>query len=306
MIDALKKKKFNKKIKEHSLLFKRTKLQKVIFVIVFIIFCIYALSLIFPFVWVFLMSLKDGLEYDIDIALGRAFALPDKPLFINYVQAFKELSYRNTTFFGMFFNSIWYTAFTTFNGVFASCITGYCLAKYRFKGRGILYGIAIFSLTIPTIGTTAAMFKLVYSMGIYNSPLFAILTTFGGFGFNFLVMYGFFQNVSWSYAEAVFVDGGGHFTVFFKVMLPQARAPITTLCIISGIANWNNYEVPILYLPSFPNIASGLYYVEDILTRGFMPIYYAALIIAVVPVLIIFSAFSDIIMKNFTMGGLKG
>ena len=120
------------------------------------------------------------------------------------------------------------------------------------------------------------------------------------------MLYAFFKSVPWSYAEAVFIDGGNHFTVFFRIMLPLAMPMVTTLFILSAIAGWNDYTTPMLYFPSFPNVAMGLYMVSQTLTRGDMSTYYAALVITTVPVVALFAGFSDKIMKNYSIGGLKG
>lgn len=295
-----------KRKNQDSTLNKRSLGEKIVIGIVFVIFFLYAASLIYPFIWLIINSLKDGLEYEIHLMAKTPFELPATPLFSNYIKAFTAFEYNDTNFYGMFFNSIWYVGISTFNGVFASCLTGYCVSKYKFRLRGVLYGIAIFSMTIPILGTTAATFKLVSALNIYDSPLYVVLTTFGGFGFNFLIMYGFFQNISWSYAEAVFIDGGGHFTVFFKIMLPQAIAPITTLCLKTAIEHWNAYEAPILFIPHFPTVSSGLYFIEKSLSRDSMPLYYAALFLAALPVLTVFVTFSNKIMQNVSVGGLKG
>ena len=120
-------------------------------------------------------------------------------------------------------------------------------------------------------------------------------------------MYGFFSNISWSYAEAVFLDGGGHFTAFFKIMLPQAKACILTLCIVAFIGNWNDYMTSLLFLPSYPTVASGLYLItRDAARDNQVPLSFAALVVSVVPVVVVFACFSDTIMKNFSVGGLKG
>ncbi|MBQ2987338.1 MAG: carbohydrate ABC transporter permease [Tyzzerella sp.] len=289
-----------------GLLFKRTKQEKLIFAFFFLLFAIYACVLIFPFIWLFLSSLKGGIEYELDNALKQAFALPDVAQFKNYFDAYSKLQYDGTNLWGMTFNSIWYTAVVTLEGVFFSSVTGYCLSKYNFKLKNLIYTIAVFSMTIPIVGTLGASFKLAADLHIYDSPLQPILSCAGGFGFNFLIMYGFFKNISWNYAEAVFVDGGSHFTAFFRVMLPLAKTPMMTLGIMSAINCWNDYTSVILFLPSYPTIAAGLYYVERELTRGYMPIYFAALFVSMLPIIIIFACFSDKIMKNFTMGGLKG
>lgn len=289
-----------------EILNKRSAFEKVLYSFVFVIFLIYALSLMYPFLWLLQSALKEGIEYELDRMTQRAFSFPDNWLFGNFILAFSKMNYRNTSFIGMLFNSIWFTLTRGGVNVFVSSITGYCLSKFRFKGREIIYALAIFSMTIPIIGNLGASFKLISELNLYDTPIFAPISGLGGFGFNFLIMYGFFSNVSWNYAEAVFVDGGGQFTSFFRIMLPQARAPMLTLMVLASIGNWNDYLTPILYLPNYPTVASGLYYIESDLTRGFMPIYFSALIIAIIPVVILFTILSDTIMNNFTMGGLKG
>ena len=163
-------------------------------------------------------------------------------------------------------------------------------------------------MTIPVIGTTAAMLKMLNFVGVYNTPLLPVFIGFSGFGFNYLVLRGFFSNLSWSYAESVFVDGGGDLTVFFKIMLPQAFPCLLTLFLMSFITTWNDYQTLLLYMPDYPSLSSGLYLVERSLTRDPLgyPTYYAGLVISIIPIIVIFSIFSDTIMANFTVGGLKG
>lgn len=298
--------------KENSILDKRSRGEKVLFGIVFVLFMVYCATLLFPFLYLLVNSFKGGLEYINDLNNGTSMALPDKWMFKNYISAFSEMAMVDSMgnevhLYTMFFNSIWYSVVSVFCGVAASALTSYCLAKYRFRLRGFFYGIAIFSLTIPIVGSTGASFKLVTALGIYNTPLYPILANFSGFGFNFLVLYGFFSNLSWSYAEAVFIDGGGHGTVFFKIMLPQAWPAMLTLAIMAFITSWNDYMTVLLYIPDFPTLASGIYRIQLSLTRGGnYPIYFAGLLVSVVPVIILFSCFSNVIMKNFTVGGLKG
>ena len=300
-------KRVHKKEDESAILRKRSPREKVLFGVVFGLFVLYALSLIFPFLYMFVNSLKDPYEYLLE---SSHLAMPQDWLFSNYWKAFTEMKIENSAgeaiyFPVMFLNSVWFSALCTASGVFASALTAYCVAKYRFKLRGILYGVAIFSMTIPIVGNTGSFFKLIYQLGLYNSPLYPVVTAFGGFGFNFLVLYGFFRSI---YAEATFIDGGGHFTVFFRVMLPQAWPALLTLGIMSFIGAWNDYMTMILYMPDFPTLASGLYVIESSLKRGdggSYPVYYAALLIACVPIMAIFAGFSNVIMSNFTIGGLK-
>lgn len=301
-----------KRQREDSVLTKRSKGEKILFGIVFVIFFLYAATLVLPFVFMFISSFKDSLEYIDDMVAGTSMSLPDKWLYKNYVHAFTEMkisdSLGNDIYLPqMFLNSIVYTALTIFASVTSSALTGYCLAKYRFKLRGLLYGAAIFSMTIPIIGTSGASLKLAHTLGTYNTIWYTLFPSFAGFGFNFLILYGYFSNLPWNYAEAVFVDGGGHGTVFFKIMLPQAWPALLTLSIMSFISSWNNYLTPLMYMPDYPTLASGIYRIELTFTRGGdYPAYFAGLLVATVPVIVIYACFSDIIMKNFTVGGLKG
>lgn len=291
---------------EGAMLYKRTKGEKVVFIIAFILFVLYAVVMIFPFIWLFYSSFKTSNQYWNDLMNLQPMALPEQWRFMNYADAFTQLSYDGTNLFGMFFNSIWYTAVVVIEGVFFSSCTGYCLSKYEFKERGLIYFIAIFSMTIPVVGTLPASFKLSADLGIFNTPLQPIVSCAGGFGFNFLIMYAFFKNMPWSYAEAVFIDGGNDFVAFFQVMLPMAQAPIITLSIISAISCWNDYTSIILFMPSYPTIASGLYYVHLNLFDIYPTVYYAALFLSMIPVLVVFSIFSEQIMQNMSVGGLKG
>ncbi len=293
---------------EAAILYQRSKGEKVLYAIVFIIFLAYAVSLLFPLFWLLVNSLQDRTIYELNQMYGEGFAFPTSLHWENYSYAFTQLSYNGANIFMMFFNSIWYTLAWVLGGVLMSAFTGYALAKYRFKARGLMYGAIIFTMTVPTVGTTGAMFNLVYNvLHLYDSPLYVILKHLCGTGLNFLVMYGFFKNVSWSYAEAAFMDGAGHARVFFSIMLPMALPATVTLCILSGISAWNEYMDVLMYLPSFPTIASGMYGVSRTLPReGNSPAYFAALVISMIPVLVVFSCFSNVIMKNFAVGGLKG
>lgn len=280
--------------------------QKVVFSVVFVLFAIYALSMIIPFCVLILYSLENNIAYEIN--LGQPFRFPDKLVFDNYIYAFSELEYRGTGFFGMVFNSVWYTAIATVGPLLANTCVGYAVSKYRFKLRNVYYGVLIFCMTVPIIGTTGATMQLYADLRLYNTgPLLQLFTRLGAGGIGFLVIYAFFKNISWEYAEAALIDGAGHFTVFFRIMVPMAIPAMGALALINGIAAWNAYQDVLLYNPDWPTLASGLYGLSRTLPRlGNTPAYYAALVISLIPILVIFCLFSDKIMKNFSVGGLKG
>jgi ABC-type glycerol-3-phosphate transport system permease component len=120
-------------------------------------------------------------------------------------------------------------------------------------------------------------------------------------------MYAFFKSIDWSYAESSFIDGGGHFVTFWLVMFPLAKGPVIALFILSLIGVWNDYLTPMLYLPKMPTVATGIYfYKEQMNYESNIPVYFAGVIMSMLPAVIIFAAFSRSIMNNVIIGGLKG
>lgn len=281
--------------------------ERVVFIVAFIILAVYSVSLLLPLLWMLMNSFKDGTEYAMDVVAATTLRFPEAWKVSNYANVFAEITYNNVNFFGMLGDSIYFIVVGSGLELFFTTAVSYVISKYKFKGRNFIYSVAIFAMTMPIIGNMASGIKLRAAFGIYDNLLAVFFTAgAGAFGFNFLMLYAFFKSVPWSYAEAVFIDGGNHFTVFFRIMLPLAMPMVTTLFILSAIAGWNDYTTPMLYFPSFPNVAMGLYMVSQTLTRGDMSTYYAALVITTVPVVALFAGFSDKIMKNYSIGGLKG
>ncbi len=291
-----------------SILTSRTTAEKILFGIVFVIFTIYTFIIMYPLAFLFLKSLQhmlDSTEKDV-FEFGRGID------WANYIEAFslKVLKQKTGTYAyipELVYNSIIFCFGRIIMQLAGTCCTAYALSKYKFRGRDFIYGLAIFTMVIPVVGAEGSSFKLINDLNLYDTRLYLFITAIGSFGFNFLVLYGFFQNISWSYAEAVFIDGGGHFTVFTKIMLPQASVAMVTLGILAFIGNWNNYMTALMYMPSYPTLASGLYNLSQTNEgKSDLPRYYAALVMSTIPVIGVFAAFSDIIMKNFSVGGLKG
>ena len=231
----------NRRGKGH-LFTRRTGGELVIFIIVFIIFTVYAISLIMPLLWMLMNSFKDGTEYAIDVVMADTLRLPTKWKFSNYVEVFSRIVYNDVTFFGMMLNSLYYIFIGQGLRLFFVAAMGYILSKYAFKGRNAIYAIAIFAMTLPIIGNTAAGVSLRASLGIYNNLLAVFFTAgSGAWGFEFLLMYAFFKSVPWDYAEAAFIDGANHYEVFFRIMLPMGMPMLSTLFILAAIGSWNDY-----------------------------------------------------------------
>lgn len=285
---------------------KMTALQVVVFTIVFFLFVFYAFSILSTLWFALGTSLK---SYDYYQYVDRVnFPSLDKLSFEAYTYALNwNAPGTKVNVVMMLINSIWYAFGGTFISMACSTCMAYVVSKYKFPLRKLLYTVAIVTMTLPIMGTLAASYKLiVQTLKISNSPLI-LLTFTNGFGMSFVILYGFFANVSWSYAEAGLIDGAGDFTIFFRIMLPQAMPAITSLFVISFIGVWNDYQGPYLYMPKMPTLAVGVYFLQQAFESGPDLTYLcSALIMVVIPVIIIFLIFQETIMSNTVAGGLKG
>ncbi len=281
---------------------KGTVVYKIVFFIVFLIFLAYAISFIFPIFWLVVSSLSSKKEYQAALSF-----FPSVIQWGNYAKALSAISFHGHSFFEMSFNSLWYSLGGAFLGIATSTCFSYVISKYRFFGRKILYALAIFVMLVPIVGSFASQYRLYKVLGLLNSPTILIAFT-SGFGMNFLVMTASFDNLSWNYAEAAFIDGAGHFSVFLMIMLPQIFAPFSALFIVSFIENWNDYMSPFLFMRELPTLSTGLYLYEQEIANDFslsMPIYFAGVVLCVIPALVLFLVFQNTIMDMTVSGGVK-
>lgn len=262
-------------------------------IIIFTLFALYAFTLIFAMLWAFSASLKSQKEF-----YDNVNGLPREWLFSNYGTAFKQVSANGHNMFEMFWNSVWYSCGGALLGVLTSAVTSYVVAKYKFPGRGFIYGVAIVTMMIPIVGSFPSQYKVYTALHIIDTP-FLLITKAAGFGFNFMVLYSFFRTLSWTYAEAGFIDGASHFKVFTRIMLPQALPVMGSLFMVQVVQLWNEYMEPNLFLQSYPTLSSGLYIFQLEMTRGInFPVLFAGLIISVIPVIILFVCFQNTMMES--------
>lgn len=274
--------------------------------IVYLIFWIYTASLIFMIVWAFYNSLKTDDEF-----LKNMNALPSVFNFTNYSDAYRFIEHNDTGFIGMFINSIWFATGSSLLATLSHAVTGYVFAKYHFPGKEIAFSFITFTIALPIVGSLPSMYNVVYTLRLEESPLF-LATYLGGFGSNFLIMYAFFKGIDKTYMEAAEIDGATRFGTFFKIMLPLAKGPFLSLFLLTFIAQWNNYETPILFLSQMPTLSSGLYEFSMIMRFPQESIvspqmtFYAGTFLASIPVIILVICFGEKLMTNVNTGGIKG
>lgn len=269
-------------------------------IVVGLLILLYSASLFGAVGWMFLTSLKGRIEY-----IRDPVALPKEWLFSNYVEAFRQLSANGKNIFVMFGNSLWLSLLPPTISMLTAAMASYVMAHYKFPGRTLIWNIMIFMMTMPIMGNAAATYKIYIRLGMYNSPLilFRNIANLGGS----LLMIAAFSGISKTYAEAAFLDGAGHFTVFFKIMLPQAMGVILALWTMEFITCWNDYMTPIMYLPDYTPITTGLYIYQKETERLLnVPVLFAgSLLVLIIPVSM-FACFQDKFMNLSFGGGIKG
>lgn len=274
---------------------------KPILIVVCVLFSIYSITLFFPLVWLFVNSLKDKI-----IFLNNPWEMGGKVLWSNYSAVFEAFDFGT-----MFLNSISLVLTQPIVGVFSTTCAAYAVSKFRFKLRRFIYVIAISVMFIPTTGSVAVTYKLMFDLGLIDTLPGMIIMATGGFGFNFLLLYGMFKGISWSYAEAAYVDGASNWRVFLQIMVPHAMPILTAIWVLGMIGTWNDYTGPLMFYSSHDTVAVGIQRLSESLTNpgpysNDYPKLFAAMIIATVPVIVLFIACQKYIIRLNMGGGLKG
>ena len=266
-------------------------------------FFIYSLTLILPLLWLIYNSLKSKTEFYFE-----PWALPENPIKYlgNYVTVFKDFGIGE-----MFLNSLILSLCAPLISVFFHSCAAYAYARHSFKLKGLVYALAITPMVVSIAGTLPATYKLICDLRFYDNILLFLLVYTQGYGMNFLLISSVFQNISGTYKEAALIDGAGYWRIFVTIYIPQASNIIVSLYILGFIGIWNDYQTPYLYLPSYNTLSTGIYKIQELLEVGGSeysndyPRLYAAMVLSILPVLVLFVAFQDKIMNMVMGGGVK-
>lgn len=292
---------------------------------------IFTIILTFFILWCVLSSLKHGW----DLEDGNYFGLPnlkDYPghnLFSNFSAIlfnFKiqtgDITYQSALFgeittptrwvgfLEMLFNTLVYAGFGALFQSVLPAIVAFMLCKYRFKISKIFYAIALVVYIIPIVGNYPAMITLMRNLGLYNTLYGSLIQKFNFFGMYFFVFYAYFENYSDSYLEAAEIDGASQLKCLTHIALPMASKLITTVFLISFVNLWNDYQSPLLYMPSYPTLSYAVYQLCTLSANNLSitvttSMKFAGLICSCFPIVLLFIFLKDKLMTNVSLGGVK-
>ncbi len=281
-----------------------TKKEKVILTIIFVLLLLYALTLIYPFIYLLINSFK---TFD-DFTKNPIWFTPHAVI-TNYINVFTNFNVQTLDgevgVLEMFWNSISLSVVETIVSMFFTCCAAYVLAKYKFVGNKFIYTFIIVSSVVPSIAAITALYKMMVDLQLMGTFIGMILISMGAFGGGFLYIHSYFKSIPWSFAESAMIDGASDFKIFYKIMIPMAKNGILTFTILRFLGFWNEYWIPYLFYQDHPTLAVGLAKLSHEAVFGQYPTLFAAMIVSIVPVLIFYAIFQKKLLANTVDGGLK-
>ncbi len=255
------------------------------------------LIMLLPFVWMLLSSLKSTAEIT---KIPPSF-LPDNfANFSNFETVFGKYN------FGIFFkNSLYYAVVKTAVTVYVSCLVGYVLAKFRFRGRQVIFTLIIATMMVPWPATLIPNYQMMVWFGWLDkdiSILYSALTS----AYGVFLMRQFSFSISDSLLEAARIDGAGEMRIFHRIALPMMTNGMGALAIMIFLWEWDNYLWPYLMLssPGKYTLPIGLAMTKGQFVADYGPMF-AGISIAVLPVVLAYLLFQRGFIQGVALGGVK-
>jgi multiple sugar transport system permease protein len=197
---------------------------------------------VIPVLWVFVASTKttSDLFNSFGFAFGSEFALFD-----NIARVF---SANSGIFLRWTFNSLLYSVFGALLATVLAAAAGYALAKYRFRGRELVFGMVLGGVLVPAAATALPLYLLFSQIGLANTYLAVLLPSLiSPFGLYLCRIYAD-ASVPDSIIESARLEGAGEARIFFTLGLRLMAPALVTVFLFQMVGIWNNYFLPLVML----------------------------------------------------------
>ena len=262
--------------------------------IIMAIICIIAL---FPIVWVFVSSFKA------DLLAEPGFSLPKELCFDGYIRVFTKLG-----IWKYFKNSFITATGGTLLSITMLSMSAYVIARYKFKGRGLITACFMATMFVPSSALTFPVYNLIKNMGLFDTRVGLIFVyACSGIAVSFMVIRNYFATIPVELEEAARIDGCTYFQTFVKIMLPIARPGIFTAAVLAWLNLWNEF-----YWASLLMIDRSKMTVPAILsqfTTSFGTDYnglLSAVVVTIIPPVLLFTCASKFFIEALSGGAVKG
>lgn len=267
-------------------------------IIIYVLLIAWAVTTIFPFLWVIINSFKPSAE-----VLSSSFALPKAFTLANYKNAFSNLNVLQA-----YKTSILISGSVTIGVMLLSTMMAFAITRYNFKGKKFLNNLIVASLMFPVFSTIIPVFRIMVSWNLVNKEIAVVLPQIAGnLSFATIIMIGFLREIPIELEEAAYMEGASVFRVFTKIIIPLSKSSLSTVGIFSFLWSYNDLFVQMIMIrdrTKYP-VCSLL---QEISSKygtdyGLMA---ASVAIIVVPVLVVYVLLQKNIIKGLTAGAVKG
>ena len=269
---------------------------KVVATISHIVLAIWSIIVILPLLWTLFSSFKTTSEI-----FASPFTLPSSWDLTNYINAWTKYNFGQ-----MFLNTVIVVGVALFLVMLLGAMCAYVLARFSVPGSRVIYYLMLAGLTFPVFLAIVPLFFVLQGIGLLGT-LPGLIITYVAFALPFTVffLYSFFKSLPYEIQEAAYVDGASEWRTFFQVMLPMAKPGLAAVGILNFLGLWNQFLLPVALNPNTSQyvlsqgmaaFASAAGYEVD---QGAL---FAAVIITIVPVLIVYIFFQRQLQGSVSQG----
>jgi len=253
---------------------------------------------LFPIIWLVISSFKTNIEI-----LESAFSWPQTPSWTGYAQAIEisKIQYRYIT-------SLIVSCSATSLALLVFSMAGYVLGRFRFKGRGLIFGVLISSMLVPSEAMIQPIYQMAFILNIYDTKFILILvyTAFAMATCLFLLRNSF-TDIPKELEEAAYLEGASFNRTFLSVMLPLAKPALMSAAVLTFINCWNELLYAMLLTSRESNRTLPL--MVKYFTSSFSfnyPAMFAALVMYIAPSVFIYIVLQEQVMSSMVTGAIKG
>ena len=258
---------------------------------------LYTLYSALPFVWVGSMAVRTTQEIS-----AAHFAWPERWHWEKFRTAWVDSNFAN-----YFWNSTLVVVTAVAVVTLLGAAAAHCLARYNFRGNRLVYFILFSSIVFPPQIILISLFQVLVEYNLYNSLIGLTLVYVGlQLPLTVYLLEGFFARIPQDLFDAAKIDGYSDFEIFFRIVLPVGMPAIATTVILNFIQLWNEFLFAVVLInePGSSTLPIGI--------RRFMGDYFqdigmiaTGMMIAVIPVVIVYAFFSEKLIQGMTAGAVK-
>ncbi|MGM0138451.1 multiple sugar transport system permease [Enterococcus sp. DIV0755b] len=261
-----------------------------------VVLLVLALVTIIPFIWMLISSFAPNSE--IVKITGSLFPTPST--FQNYIDVQEKFN-----FMRMFANSLFIAVLTTVIIIYTSSLMGFVFAKFRFKGKNLLFGVVLSTMMLPWAVTIIPKYEMMVDFGWLNTYKALIIPSMVS-GFGIFMFRQAISQIPDELIEAARVDGASDFYIFHRIILPMSQNAIASLAIFQFLWSWEDFLWPYLMIndESKQLLSVGLRLFNGQYGTDYGGLF-AATAISIIPVVVIYIAFQKRFIAGVSSGAIK-